>query len=42
MSAFHQAGAERGVRWDDPALAIPWPIDSVTLSERDRTLPRLE
>jgi dTDP-4-dehydrorhamnose 3,5-epimerase len=42
MSALHQPSAERGVRWDDPALAIPWPIASVTLSERDRALPVLE
>jgi len=42
MSAFHQPSAERGVRWDDPALAIPWPIATITLSERDRALPVLE
>ena len=42
MSAFHQPSAERGVRWDDPALAIPWPIATITLSGRDRALPLLE
>ena len=42
MSAFHQLSAERGVRWDDPALAIPWPIATITLSGRDRALPLLE
>jgi dTDP-4-dehydrorhamnose 3,5-epimerase len=31
----------RGVRWDDPDLAIPWPLDSPTLSARDRELPSL-
>jgi dTDP-4-dehydrorhamnose 3,5-epimerase len=32
--------AARGIRWDDPGLAIDWPIkDAVTLSSRDRQLP---
>jgi dTDP-4-dehydrorhamnose 3,5-epimerase len=35
--------AERGVIWNDPALAIPWPIDPLEaiLSDKDRVLPRL-
>jgi dTDP-4-dehydrorhamnose 3,5-epimerase len=34
---------EFGVRWDDPALGIEWPVDSadVVLSERDQMLPHL-
>lgn len=31
----------RGVRWDDPALGIVWPLPNPTLSERDRTYPLL-
>ncbi len=27
---------EWGVRWDDPVLAIPWPVSEPFLSERDR------
>jgi len=27
---------ERGIRWDDPTLRIPWPIREAVLSERDR------
>lgn len=36
-------GADKGLVWDDPALAIPWPsIAAVAiLSERDRLHPRL-
>ena len=30
---------EFGIRWDDPALGIAWPIASPTLSERDRLWP---
>jgi dTDP-4-dehydrorhamnose 3,5-epimerase len=41
MSAAHQPDAARGVRWDDPGLAIPWPVGTVTISERDRALPPL-
>ena len=35
--------AERGVAWDDPELAVRWPIapDEAILSEKDRALPRL-
>ena len=38
---FHDLGAEFGVRWDDPELAIPWPIVEPVLSEKDRHAPRL-
>ncbi len=32
--------AARGVRWDDPVIAVDWPIRTgVTISERDRRLP---
>ena len=33
--------AESGVRWDDPQLAIPWPLPPKGLSERDCSLPLL-
>jgi dTDP-4-dehydrorhamnose 3,5-epimerase len=33
---------EYGVRWDDPTLAVPWPVTSPRLSERDRRWPSLE
>ena len=31
--------AETGVRWDDPTLAIAWPLPVAALSDRDRNLP---
>ena len=34
--------AETGVRFDDPQLAIPWPLPPRDLSERDLALPLLE
>ncbi|MFN9660766.1 MAG: dTDP-4-dehydrorhamnose 3,5-epimerase family protein [Cyanobacteriota bacterium] len=33
--------AETGVRFNDPRLAIPWPLPSQGLSERDQALPLL-
>jgi len=33
--------AETGVRWDDPQLAIAWPLAPTELSERDCSLPLL-
>lgn len=32
---------ERSVRWDDPALAIRWPIAAPLLSAKDRSAPAL-
>jgi dTDP-4-dehydrorhamnose 3,5-epimerase len=40
MSEFYTPGAEGGIRWDDPTLAIPWPdVEERIISERDRALP---
>lgn len=39
MGAPYVAGSGRGVRWNDPAFAIAWPIAPIELSERDATYP---
>ena len=39
MSVEYVSDAARGVRWDDPTLAIAWPIPDPILSARDRALP---
>lgn len=33
---YHQESA-RGVRWDDPAFGIEWPLEVSVISERDRS-----
>ncbi len=35
---YYDQRSERGIRWDDPALAIPWPITEPVLSPKDRAL----
>lgn len=40
MSAFYEPTLARGIRWDDPDLAIPWPIAAPVVSARDAHLPR--
>jgi dTDP-4-dehydrorhamnose 3,5-epimerase len=41
MTRPHAPGAERGIIWSDPDLAIAWPLQPAVMSERDRGLPRL-
>jgi len=35
MSEMHHPESARGLRWNDPAFAIRWPLASPILSERD-------
>lgn len=39
MSQFYTPDAGRGIRWNDPALAIEWPEPVRLVSDRDRTFP---
>lgn len=41
MSEFYHAEAARGVRWNDPALGIEWPIPVAVISDKDRSYPDL-
>ena len=43
VSNYYSPENQRGIRWDDPALGIEWPVraDRVTMSDRDRDFPTL-
>lgn len=41
VGSTYQADEERGIAWDDPELAIPWPTLEPILSARDRHNPSL-
>jgi dTDP-4-dehydrorhamnose 3,5-epimerase len=41
MGAPYTPGTDRGVRYDDPVLAIAWPLPVGNVSDRDRAWPLL-
>jgi dTDP-4-dehydrorhamnose 3,5-epimerase len=42
ISTPYAPGFERGVRWNDPALAIHWPIEPAVISARDAAYPLVD
>jgi len=40
-SDFYDPADELGIRWDDPAVGIEWPVATPVLSDRDRRHPLL-
>ncbi len=42
MGAPYVPELARGVRWDDPAFGIRWPIPPVTMAARDAEYPNFE
>ncbi|RKH44527.1 dTDP-4-dehydrorhamnose 3,5-epimerase [Corallococcus sicarius] len=41
-TAQYSPESERSVHWNDPDLAIPWPVREPLLSEKDQRAPRLK
>ncbi len=39
MGESYDPSLVRGVRWDDPAFAIKWPLKPTIISNRDRSFP---
>lgn len=39
MSVYYAPESARGVRWNDPAFSITWPIDIKVISEKDAQYP---
>jgi dTDP-4-dehydrorhamnose 3,5-epimerase len=42
MSEFYHPESGRGLRWDDPAIAIAWPLGNPIISDKDSAYPLLE
>ena len=40
-SSYYNPATEAGIAYDDPEVGIVWPDMELTVSERDRTAPRL-
>jgi dTDP-4-dehydrorhamnose 3,5-epimerase len=41
LSSFYDPATESGIAWDDPDVAVEWPLTDPLLSERDKAAPRL-
>ena len=41
VTAYYDGSDRRAIAWNDPDLAVPWPVQQPILSERDRQAPRL-
>lgn len=43
LTAFYSRENDKGLLWNDPELAIPWPVSGADaiLSDKDKRLPRL-
>jgi len=42
MTEYYHPEVSRGVRWNDPAFGIVWPIAEPILSDRDRSYPNFK
>lgn len=42
MSAYYHPDSARGVRWNDPTIAIDWPLEVSVISPRDQMLPVID
>jgi dTDP-4-dehydrorhamnose 3,5-epimerase len=42
VSEFYSPGFERGIRHDDPALGIEWPLEVAVISDKDASWPAFD
>jgi dTDP-4-dehydrorhamnose 3,5-epimerase len=41
LSSYYDPASEAGIAWDDPTVAVQWPIDDPQVSARDASAPAL-
>jgi dTDP-4-dehydrorhamnose 3,5-epimerase len=41
LSSLYDPQTEAGIAWDDPEVAVAWPVSNPQISDRDATAPRL-
>ena len=41
VSSYYDPETEAGIAWDDPDVAVQWPVSDPQVSERDRSAPKL-
>lgn len=41
VAGFYEPSSEGGVRWNDPALGIVWPLEPTVMSDKDKAWPDL-
>lgn len=39
VSQYYSPGRERGLRWNDPAVGVAWPLAPLVISDKDRNHP---
>ena len=39
VTGFYTPGAEAGIKYDDPAFNIAWPMEPTIISEKDNSIP---
>ena len=42
VSGRYMPSYESGIRWDEPSLNIPWPVQNPIISDKDKKLPFLK
>jgi dTDP-4-dehydrorhamnose 3,5-epimerase len=42
VTAEYVASLDRGIRWDDPAIGVDWPVTDPIVSAKDRAQPTLD
>ena len=42
VDGFYAPEHDGGLRWDDPDIGIPWPVDEPILSDKDKRLPLMK